>query len=476
MVRRIGLALVMVAAGVVGLPPGTTEAQQDQRPLRALGELSASFEALSEKVTPAVVQITASGYQPPQSGDAPGSGLLTRRQVGGSGVILDPAGYIVTNLHVVDGATRIQVRLPRPAEDTGPGASVLKPAGELVGAQVVGIDRETDLAVLKVDRRDLPHLALGDSEAIKKGQLVFAFGSPLGLENSVSMGVVSAVARQLRPEDPMIYIQTDAPINPGSSGGPLVDTRGVVVGINTLILSMSGGNQGLGFAAPANIVRSVFNQIKNSGYVRRGEIGVHVQTVTPILAGGLNLHRDWGVIIGDVYPGSPAERAGLQIGDIILKMDGKVMENGRQFDVNVYQRTVGDRVVLEILRDQSNIAVQVPVYERPDDANRFSPMVTPEENLVPSLGVLGVDLTPRTAALLPGLRGERGVVVAARAPDATYGKVGLLPGDVIHAVNGERVTSLVELREKVQGIEASEAVVLQVQRRGQLMFLAFQME
>lgn len=474
MVRRSGIALVVIMAAT--LAPALAHAQRDTRPLEALTELSVAFEALSERVTPAVVQITASGYQPPQSGDAPGSGLLTRRQVGGSGVILDPDGYIVTNLHVVEGATRIQVRLPTPARGSAPGESVLKPAGKLVGAQVVGIDRETDLAVLKVAERDLPFLTLGDSEAIRKGQLVFAFGSPLGLENSVSMGVVSAVARQLRAEDPMIYIQTDAPINPGNSGGPLVDAQGAVVGINTMILSMSGGSEGLGFAAPSNIVRSVFNQIKNNGYVRRGEIGVHAQTVTPTLAAGLGLARDWGVVIGDVYPGSPADQAGVQIGDIVLMMNGKAMENGRQFDVNVYQRAIGDRIELEILRDQSRITLRVPVFERPDDENRFSPMVTPEENLVPRLGILGVDLTPRTARLIPGLRGNRGVIVAARAPDAMYGKVGLLPGDVIHSLNGEPVTQLAELRERVERIGVGEAVVLQVQRRGRLMYLAFELE
>jgi serine protease Do len=476
MMRRIGFVSLYMVACVAVLAPAEAAAQRRDRALEALAGLSASFEALSHKVNPAVVQIMARGYAPLQATDAPGSGLITRRQVGGSGVILDPNGFIVTNLHVIDGASRIQVRLAIPADDAPPGQSVLKPAGKIVGAQVVGIDRETDLAVLKVDERNLAYLALGDSEEIKKGQLVFAFGSPLGLENSVSMGVVSAVARQLRPEDPMIYVQTDAPINPGNSGGPLVDPQGNVVGINTMIISQSGGSEGLGFAAPSNIVRNVFNQIKNSGYVRRGEIGVNTQTLTPTLAAGLGLARDWGVVLGDVYPNSPAEVAGLMVGDIILTMDGKVMENGRQMRVNLYGRAVGERVALEVLRGQEAMPVDVTVYEREDDANRFTTLVTPEENLVERLGILGVDLEPRIAAMLPGLRAETGVVVAARAPDATYGRVGLQPGDVIHALNGEPVASLVQLRQMIGVIAVGDPVVLQVGRRGVLMFLAFEME
>ena len=474
--RRTAYVLVLTVICFAVFAPADARAQSRDKALEALAGLSASFEALSEKVNPAVVQILARGYAPLQSTDAPGSGLLTRRNVGGSGVILDPNGYIVTNFHVIEGATRIQVRLARPAEDAPPGESVLKPAGELVGASVVGIDRETDLAVLKVNERNLHYLPLGDSEEIRKGQLVFAFGSPLGLENSVSMGVVSAVARQLRMEDPMIYIQTDAPINPGNSGGPLVDPSGNVVGINTMIISQSGGSEGLGFAAPSNIVRNVYNQIKNTGYVRRGEIGVHTQTLTPTLAEGLGLSRDWGVVLGDVYPNSPAEQAGLLVGDIILSMDGKVMENGRQMRVNLYGRAVGDRVELEVMRGQERMTVNVTVYERENDANRFTTLATPEENLVERLGILGVDLNPQIAAMLPGLRAQTGIVVAARAPDSTSGQVGLRPGDVIHALNGRPVTTLAQLRDFINGVSVGEAVVLQVGRQGRLMFLAFDME
>ncbi len=271
----------------------------------------------------------------------------------------------------------------------------------MLDARVVNVDRETDLAVLKVDKVGLPYLKLADSDMLDQGQLVFAFGDPMGLENSVTMGVVSSVARQFRPEDPMIYVQTDAPINPGSSGGPLVDAEGEVVGINTFILSQSGGHEGLGFAAPSNIVENVFLQIRNTGRVHRGVIGVYAQTVTPTLAEGMGLSRDWGVILGDVYPDGPAHRSGLQVGDLILMLNGKPMENGRQFDVNVYGEPIGQRVVLEVLRDTQRIRAEVRVVERPNDPERFADLVSPEHNLVPRMGILGIDVEGPVARMLP---------------------------------------------------------------------------
>jgi serine protease Do len=473
-VKRKSVPVAALAFCIALSYPGELRAQRDQA-LARLNDLSEYLEQLTQRVSPAVVAIMATGYTPLQQGDAPGTGLLTRRQVGGSGVILDPDGYILTNLHVVEGAGRIRVRLPIPAGES-PGESILKPQGMIVGARIVGVDRETDMAVLKVEVTGLPYLELADSDEVITGQLVFAFGSPLGLDNTVTMGIVSAVARQLRPEDPMIYIQTDAPINPGNSGGPLVDAEGRVIGINTLIISQSGGSEGLGFAAPSNIVRNVFQQIKMNGYVRRGMIGVNAQTISPTLAEGLGLARQWGVLLGDVYPRSPAQLAGLQIGDIVLSIDGKVMENGRQFDVNLYRTPVGATVTLEVLRGGETRTASVTVLEREDDPGRFSIMVSPEENLVPKLGILGVGLDQRIAAMIPGLRARAGVVVAARSPDAVYGRVALMPGDVIHSVNGEAITGLEQLRTVLGRIGIGEPVVLQLERRGQLQFMAFEME
>lgn len=404
--------------------------------------------------------------------------MLTTQRTAGSGVILDPDGYIVTNAHVVSGAIRVQVELPVvAAEGMGAHRSVLRPHGRMVGAQVVAIDEETDLAVLKVQATGLPALPLGDSDGLRPGQLVMAFGSPLGLDASVSMGVVSAVARQLEPEDPMIYIQTDAPINPGSSGGPLVDTDGRVVGINTLIYSQSGGNEGIGFAAPANIVKNVFDQIRKTGRVRRGEIGVSTQTITPLLAQGLGLAQDWGVVVSDVDPDGPGAHAGLKIGDVVVSLDGKTMENGRQFQVNFYTRGIGQVVSLELLRGDQRLTLKVPVAERADDPARFAGMVRPEEHLVPKLGILGLDMDPRLADMLPDLQQQEGVIVAATAVDAPISRQGTFkPGDVIHALNRRRIASLSDLRTALAALKTGESAVVQIERDGRFMYLAFAIE
>jgi serine protease Do len=258
-------------------------------------------------------------------------GLLVAPSRGsGSGVILDSDGYIVTNAHVVENAHRIQVQVATQPPDDDKHHSALRAHARLLTARLIAIDEETDLAVIKVEAKGLPTLDFADSDQVHPGQLVLAFGSPMGLNSTVTLGVISAIARQLEPDDAMIYLQTDAPINPGNSGGPLVNVDGKVVGINTLILSQSGGNEGLGFAAPSNIVRNVFDQIRKYGRVRRGEIGVRAQTITSLLAEGLHLPRETGVILSDVYPGTPAEKSGLKPGDIVISLDGKPMENGRR--------------------------------------------------------------------------------------------------------------------------------------------------
>ena len=470
LIRRTLLVTGFTSLAVL---PAPLYGQGGNRAVARLAELSDSFEALSERVSPAVVQIVATGFAPLTQG-AGGAALFTRQQVGGSGVIFDPDGYIVTNAHVVDGAARIRVRLAIPYTDQLPGESILRPAARVVGARVVGVDRETDIAVLKVDETDLQYLMLGDSDELRKGQLVFAFGSPHGLENSVTMGVVSSVARQLEPDAPMIYIQTDAPINPGSSGGPLVDPDGRIMGINTFILSASGGSEGLGFAVPSNIVKNVVEQIKRNGFVLRGEIGVHAQTITPAMARGLGLSQNWGVLVGDVYPGSPASRAGLQIGDIIRSLNGRTMENGRQFNVGLYNRNVGEEVTLEVARDSQTLTVVALVTERPNQIDRFSPLVTAEENLVPRLGILAVDLDDRTSGYLPPTRRRRGVVVAARSPGVSVGTE-LLPGDVIYAMNGREVATLRELKPMVEAVLPGDPIVLQIERGGRLMFVAIEL-
>jgi serine protease Do len=431
------------------------------RGLAGLTDLSRSLEQLVEKISPSVVQIFVTGYVPPDEKDQTATGEPSLERSSGSGVILDPDGYIITNAHVVEYATRLEVELPFAASGGASGRSIVRRRGRNVGAQVVAIDHETDLAVVKVDA---------------KGQLVLAFGSPLGLDSSVTMGVVSAVARQLTPDDPMIYVQTDAPINPGSSGGALVDTEGHLVGINTLIYSQSGGSEGIGFAAPSNIVRNVFTQIRKSGRVRRGEIGVYPQTVTPLMAEALKLAPEAGVILSDVTPGGPAARAGLQPGDVVLALDGKRMENGRQFRINLYTRGIGDQVAIEVLRAERRLTVRVNVAERDSDIGKLADLVTPQ-NTIHEIGVYGVDLTAAIHAILPDLRGDTGIVVALVAAGTPLSQQGrLAAGDVIYAINGKPVGGVERLKAVLAGLPPNAPFVLQVEREGTLLYLSFRVE
>jgi serine protease Do len=436
-------------------------------------DVSRSVEATTRSVMPAVVEIFATSYRPGQGLVPRAADLVTTERASGSGVIVDPDGYIVTNAHVVAGAQRLQVEVPIPVT----GTSILATRSRTMPATVVGIDAETDLAVLRVSGPGLTAAAFGDSESLRPGQLVLALGSPFGLHNSVSLGVVSAAARQLEPESPMIYVQTDAAINPGSSGGPLVDLSGRVVGINTLIFSQRGGYEGIGFAAPSNVVRTVYEQIKMFGRVRRGDIGVRAQTVTPVLAAGLNLSRDRGVVLADVLPGSSAEIAGLRAGDLVLTADGKPMENGRQFHVGLYRGAAGQVVTLDILRGTDSLRFPVALGERPDLIADLASGIDPRENLVPRLGILGVTVNPAIAQMLPGLRMKAGVVVASLADgtlDSRQG--GLAAGDVVFGVNRIPVPALRDLRAAIDALKPGDPVVLHVERRGERLYLPFTLE
>ena len=468
--RKYQFLLVILAVLILG--QSWTFAQTKPNVLPTNVELSSALETTAARVSPAVVEIFTTSYLHGERVVARTADLITTQRASGSGVIVDADGYIVTNAHVVRGAQRLRVELP-----VASGESILARSSRTVSGKIVGIDLETDLAVIKVDERSLPILEFGDSDDLKIGQLVLAFGSPLGLNNSVSLGVVSAVARQLEPESPMIYVQTDASINPGSSGGPLVDMRGRLVGINTLIISQTGGNEGLGFAAPSNIVRTVYEQIRKTGQVRRGDIGVRTQTVTPVLASGLNLSRDFGVVVADVVPGSAAARVGLRPGDLVLTLDGKPLENSRQFHVRLYRRLVGDVVTLGILRDDQTLEVPVAMTERRDSIAGVTALADPRDNLVPRLGILGVTLDERIAQMLPAQRVRTGVVVASTVADAIDAREGgLAAGDIIYAVNRKQVLGLNDLRAVLDGLKTGAPVVLQLERDGELKYLAFTVE
>ena len=471
-----GAVLVLTLGLAAG---GATAQKRDQRFAKrsgaqtALGKMSAEFAALASRVNASVVKIVAVGYRP--LGEQQESGVSARQASGGSGVIIDPDGYIVTNAHVALGAQRLQVILSPQLDRSVERKSILKPATRILDAKLVGLDVETDLALLQIPLKGLPALKFGDSDELRPGQLVLAFGSPLGLQNSVTLGVVSSPARQLRPEDPMIYVQTDAPINPGSSGGPLVNTDGEVVGINTLIFSQSGGNEGIGFAAPSNIVVNVIRHIREKGRMLRGEIGVFAQTVEPTLAAALKLSRPYGVVLGDVYPGSPADRAGLKPGDVVLTLDGKPMENARQFVVNLYRPAIGDMVRLEILRGREKKTVAVQVVERPNDPGKLASLIASPGEKIGRLGILVYDLTAEIKRLLPPLRKGLGVLVGSLTADAPVQGRSFRPGDVIYQVNGESVINAAELRAALEKLAPGAPVAVQIERGRRLRYVWFEL-
>ena len=474
-IARLSLiAVLLVSIGLSAQAPARKPDTTAVSPrVDALHAFSDSIEGLSQNVTRAVVQIFTTGYSlNEQNGRSNTSAVLSPERGTGSGVIVTSDGYIVTNAHVVSGAQRIRVMLnSRERADRREAGRAM--SGPLEG-KLIGMDRLTDVAVIKIEATGLPALTLVDSSKLKQGQIVLAMGSPFGLENSVSMGVVSGTARQLDPDNPMIYIQTDAPINPGNSGGPLVDVDGEVVGINTFIYSQSGGSEGLGFAIPANIVRNVYEQLRTDGHVHRGQIGVYAKTITPALAAGLHIPREEGVILEDVFPGGPADQAGLKVGDIVLSIAGTPVQNIREFALTLFRFRIGQKAEVVVLRGSQKITASVPVIERNDDPQRFADMVNEEKNLIPKLGILGLTLTDQLRPLLPDLRIDSGVVVAARTSANNYFGDQLQQGDVIHAVNGQSVTDVASLRTLFNNIPSGSPIVIQIERQGFLNYLVLE--
>jgi serine protease Do len=374
----------------------------------------------------------------------------------GSGFVIDPNGYVVTNNHVIDDASDIQVTLAD---------------GSTVAARVVGRDTKTDLALLKIPApRPLPYLAFGDSRRARVGDWVIAVGNPFGLGGSVSAGIISANKRDISAGPYDDFLQIDAPINPGNSGGPLFDQSGQVIGIDTAIYSPSGGSVGIGFAIPSDVVRHVVDQLREHGRVARGWLGVQMQEVTPALAKAVGVGRDKGVLVDMVEKDSPAARAGLTQGDVIVAFDGKPITGPRDLAFAVAETQAGQSVPVRVWRNSEERTLDVTIGA--ERTQQKLAAATNEENG----GPLGLELAPlsadRRAAL--GLTGREGVLVAAVAPGSRAEASGFEPGDVVLRIGNRPVTSAGDAASQLREARNSrrEALPLLVLRDGTTAYLA----
>jgi len=439
-----------------------------------LDQLNNSLKELADKVSQAVVVIKVWGYGMDNEDDdnQENARNVVKQLVAGAGVILDSDGYIITNAHVINGAKHVQVTVLPPRTSGMPVRTYMEVQGRTFDATIVGVHQETDLAVLKIKASGLPTLPLFNYEDLRQGQMVIAFGNPLGIRNAATIGIVSAVARQVDSESSVVYIQTDAALNPGNSGGALVDTAGRLVGINAAMLN----GERVGLAVPSDTVKFVYDQIRKSGRVHQGEIGLGVQTVTPIMAAGLKLSRESGVIVSDVRPGLPAEKAGIQCEDLILATDGQAVESALQFVTLMYRRRPGDRLSLRLLRGKDTITVDLSVVEREMDTDPLNQVVDVDKNQISTLDVVAVNIDNDVAATIPGIRERSGVLVTGKYSKREGTETSLKIGDVIHAVNGAPVGSVADIRAALNKLASGSPVVMRVERQKRFLYLVSEVE
>jgi serine protease Do len=374
----------------------------------------------------------------------------------GSGVIVTHDGYILTNNHVVDSANEVRVELPD---------------RRTFDAKVIGTDAPTDLAVVKVDAKDLPTLAIGDSDAVRVGDVVLAVGNPLNIGETVTSGIISAKGRQtnLGGDGYENFLQTDAAINHGNSGGALVNTTGQLIGINSQIVSPSDGNIGIGFAIPSNMAKTVMDQLIKSGTVRRGMLGVKVQPISPDMAVAMNLPSSQGAVVSDVDDGSPAAHAGLQQGDVITQFDGKPVSDSNQLRNMVASTQPGTTVSLQVLRHGKTENVQAKLGELKGTTAAEGPSSS-DDSGNGKFGMSVQPLTPDIAQQLQLPRSTKGVVVAGVDPDGIAADSGLAEGDVIEKVNGEPVSSVEQLKSALDNNSGKPSLLL-VNKKGAEIFL-----
>jgi serine protease Do len=479
----IALATVTVAAWKAPERTVTAASTSAPAPIVATAAASAapvaSYAPVVERVMPAVVTIRVEkrASAVPTAGQVPDDDLFRRffgqgipqmprgRQPRGierglgSGVIVSQDGYILTNNHVVDSADEVKVELPDKRTFT---------------AKVVGSDPASDLAVVKINASSLPTLALGDSDAVKVGDVVLAIGNPLGVGETVTSGIISAKGRTTdRGDSYQDFLQTDAPINHGNSGGALVNANGDLIGINSQILTPTDGNIGLGFAIPSNMARNVMDQLIKNGAVRRAKLGVTVQGITADLAASLGLPNAKGALVSNVEDGSPAAHAGITQGDVITEYNGKAVADSNQLRNDVAGSTPGSTVTMKVLRDGRTETVQAKLGELA--AKRVASDSSPENRGEGRFGMGVEPLTPDLAEQAGVSRGTRGVIVTDLDPSGIAADSGIQEGDVIEKVDGKAVTTVAELKSALDRKDGKPSLLV-VNRKGTDIFLTLRAE
>jgi serine protease Do len=479
--RHLALLLLLTLALGVGFGGWSAGAVAGSRPTQALragvaGPIipaalplpAGSFAQVAENVAPAVININTvtrgTGMRTPIEeyfgeeffrrffGDIPEREQQQRSL--GSGVIVDPSGIVLTNAHVVERATDIEA---------------VTADGKKHKAKLVGVDRRTDLAVLRLQGGGpFPAATLGDSDRIKVGDWVLAIGSPFGLQQTVTAGIISAKGRSIGQGPFDDFLQTDAAINPGNSGGPLVNMSGEVVGINSAILSRSGGNVGIGFAIPANMAKRIYTELVAKGKVTRGWLGVSIQPLTPELAASFGLSAPKGVLISDVVQDSPADKAGIKAGDIVTEFNGRKLDVPPDLQKIVASTDPGKSVAVVLWRDKAQKTVELKIGETPDD-NVALKSNSKGRSLV---GLEVRPITPDVARQL-NLRGTEGVVVFRVDEEGPAAEAGVQRGDVIREVNRQRIRSMQDFDRAVRDLKEGDRVTVLLQRGPQALYVAF---
>jgi len=451
----------------------------DATPLPAVAGRISSFAPLVEKVSPSVVTIATSKLQQKRPGNPNMNDPMFRRFFGlpdpgtdeadkapkgrdkkrleraglGSGVIVAEDGYILTNNHVIDGADEIIVTLGNEKHE--------------YKAKKIGNDPATDIAILKIEATNLPAITFTDSDKTHVGDLCIAVGNPFGLTQSVTLGIVSALGRGGRGiSDYENFIQTDASINPGNSGGALVDVEGRLIGINTAIFSMSGGNQGIGFAVPANLARSVMESLLKTGKVSRGFLGVALQPLSEELASQFKIKGTNGALISEVTELSPAQKAGLKSGDVVVEVAGKKVEGPRELQLLVASLTPGAKVDVKAIRDGKDQNFTVELTERPSarGAAQQEPAKSPDPDVLDGVTVADLDPEVRKRFAIP--EESKGVVISEISPDSPSAEAGLKVGDVVHEANREPITSSKQAVDLSEKLKKEKKVLLRVSTKG----------